>query len=102
LQRRRTFGRELSPNTLTYQAHASSSHEVVGSQFTPITGTRCPSWVGVRLFPDGKTLLGVVTGHDSKDGKPIFEYQYDHGMPDGSVVKADKWAWLEQLVDMTF
>ena len=56
----------------------------------------------ITVMTDGKTLLGVVTGHDIKDGKPIFEYQYDHGMPDGSVVKADKWAWLEQLVDMTF
>lgn len=56
----------------------------------------------VTVKADGKLLSGVVTGHDSKDGKPIFDYQHDHVMPDGSVVKADKWAWLEQLLDMTF
>lgn len=56
----------------------------------------------ILVQTEGAMLRGVVTGHDTKDGKPIFEYQHDHVMPDGTVIKADKWAWLEQLVEMTF
>ncbi len=55
------------------------------------------------LVETGGTLRrGVVTGHDTKDGKPIIMYQHDHVMPDESVIKAEKWAWLEQIVEMSF
>lgn len=55
----------------------------------------------VTVATDGRLLCGVVTGHDNKDGKPIFDYQHDHVMADGSVVKADKWAWLDQVTDIS-
>lgn len=88
---------EGSPKTLEL---ASAEREMTINKqsllILPTVGSR------VTVEADGKLLRGVVTGHDSKDGKPIFDYQHDHVMPDGSVVKADKWAWLDQLIDMTF
>ncbi len=56
----------------------------------------------ITVETEGKTQEGVVTGHDTKDGRPVVEYRHDHRMPDGSIVKADKWAWLGQVIDMEF
>lgn len=47
---------------------------------------------------DGAILVGEVTGHDMKDGAPIFAYEYDHLLPDGSLVKHKKWAWPKQVL----
>lgn len=61
-----------------------------------------PIGARITLMAQGTMVRGVVTGHDSKDGKPVFEYQHDYAMPDGSIIKTYKWAWLEQLLDMDF
>ena len=54
------------------------------------------SKVSVRLI-DGVIVAGVVTGHGQKDGKPTFDFEYDHRTPEGQILKASKWAWPEQV-----
>lgn len=52
--------------------------------------------VSVRLL-EGVIVTGVVTGHGQKDGKPTFDFEYDHRTPEGQILKASKWAWPEQV-----
>lgn len=52
--------------------------------------------VTVRLL-EGAIVTGVVTGHGQKDGKPAFDFEYDHRTPEGQILKASKWAWTEQV-----
>lgn len=52
--------------------------------------------VSVRLH-DGVIVTGVVTGHGQKDGKPTFDFEYDHQKSDGQILKASKWAWPYQV-----
>ena len=62
----------------------------------PITGLPpIDSNVTVRLI-EGMIVTGVVTGHGKKDGKPTFDFEYDHRTPEGQTLKASKWAWPEQ------
>ena len=63
----------------------------------PITGLPpIDSNVTVRLI-EGMIVTGVVTGHGKKDGKPTFDFEYDHRTPEGRILKASKWAWPEQV-----
>lgn len=52
--------------------------------------------VTVRLL-EGVVVSGVVTGHGWKDGKPTFDFDYEHQLRDGQVTRATKWAWPEQV-----
>ena len=52
--------------------------------------------VTVRLL-DGVVVSGVVTGHGQKDGKPTFDFNYEHRTRDEQMIKAAKWAWPEQV-----
>ena len=63
----------------------------------PITGLPpIDSNVTVRLI-EGMIVTGVVTGHGKKDGKPTFDFEYDHRTPEGQTLKASKWGWPEQV-----
>ena len=63
----------------------------------PITGLPpIDSNVTVRLIED-MIVTGVVTGHGKKDGKPTFDFEYDHRTPEGQTLKASKWGWPEQV-----
>lgn len=61
----------------------------------------------VKVNSAGSILIGVVTRHDSKDGKPNFHYAYDFKSVEGDVVRSDRWAWpgsiyspeLEQAIE---
>lgn len=56
----------------------------------------------VSVLFEGVSIVGMVIGHDKKDGMPIFDYEYDHKYKTASgeiaTVKAVKWAWLRQIV----
>lgn len=54
------------------------------------------SSVTVRLI-EGVFVSAVVTGHGQKDGKPSFDFDYEHRTRDGQMIKASKWAWPEQV-----
>lgn len=43
---------------------------------------------------------GVVTEHDTKDGRPVFVYEYLHIFPSppGGSCMSSKWAWPEQVI----
>lgn len=77
---------------LFIRAHNPREWAAFNPMDVPTIGQR----VSVRGI-DGAILVGDVTGHDTKDGKAIFEYEYDQ-LPDGSLVKLKKWGWPEQLL----
>lgn len=52
--------------------------------------------VSVRLL-ESAIVTGVVTGHGQKDGKPTFDFEYDHRTSEGYIHKVSKWAWPEQV-----
>lgn len=63
--------------------------------FFPTIGSR------VSVETTKGTEEGVVTRHDWKEGIPIFYYDQVTFL-EGAVVEKDKWAWLEQLLSMSF
>lgn len=48
----------------------------------------------------GSSVNGIVTGFDEKDRQTIVDYYYDHKMPDGTMAKGFKWAWLHQIISI--
>ncbi|MDN7570141.1 hypothetical protein BLA13014_03402 [Burkholderia aenigmatica] len=51
----------------------------------------------VEVNIHGELIKGVVTGHSTKDGKPVIDFEYNHVPSERSRV-AFKWAWLDQVV----